>query len=379
MHFFCSMIIKDVINYIENWAPKGVAWEKDNVGLQIGDLNRQVNKILISLDLTLDVAKQAIKSKTELIITHHPFFFYPIKQINFTSDSKSQIIKLLIQNDIAVFSAHTNLDFTKDGVSFQLAKKIGLKNIRFLKNIENTLFKIIVFVPEEDKEKVANSIFEVGGGIIGEYQKCSFQNNGIGTFEGSEFSNPKIGKKQNFETIDEVRLEIRAEKWKLDKIIEVIKKSHPYEQPAFDIYPLLNSNENYGIGAIGELENPLEKDEFFQQITKKLNLKNFRYSTGKNHKIKKVAVCGGSCSSEVNVAINQNADAFITADINYHTFQETEEKIWFIDAGHFETEVPILDEISKRLRNNAKLQNENLEIVKYKGSTNPISFYKYKE
>lgn len=366
------MTIENITKYIESWAPKGIAWDRDNVGLQVGASQQKIKNILLCLDVNKDVVENAIKKKCNLIISHHPLFFNPIKRIT-SGDKISDIITSLIKNEITLYSAHTNLDFTKDGVSFQLAKKLGLKSIKFLKNISETLTKLVVFVPIDYTEKVAEAIHSSGGGVIGEYTNCSFRIIGKGTFKGSDQSNPTIGEKGKLEFADEVRLEVLVNNFDLPAVISAMKKVHPYEEVAYDLYPLLNENVNYGMGAIGILEKDLTQKEFLVYVSEKLGIKNFRYTTGKNRNIKVVAVCGGSGSDLLNTVIQQKADAFITADVKYHTFQDAENRILLIDAGHYETEIFILDEMKRRLKH--FLSNSETEIYKFNGSTNPISFF----
>lgn len=366
------MTIENIIKFIEAWAPKGIAWEKDNVGLQVGASQQKLKNILLCLDVNEDVVEDAIKKKCNLIISHHPLIFYPIKKIT-AGEKLSDIVSRLIKNNITLYSSHTNLDFTKDGVSFQLAKGLGLKSIKFLKNISESLSKLVVFVPVGFTEKVAEAIYNSGGGIIGEYTNCSFRLIGKGTFRGSDKSNPSIGKKGNLEFVDEVRLEILVNNFDLPNVISSMKKAHPYEEVAYDIYPLKNENVNYGMGAIGELDEELSQQDFLIYVSEKLVIRNFRYTNGRGKKIKVVSVCGGSGSDLLNTAIQQNADAFITADIKYHTFFDAQNKILLIDAGHYETEIFILEEIEKRLKQ--FLTKSKTEIYKYKGTTNPISFF----
>jgi len=369
------MRVKEIIEFLESWAPPGVAWENDNVGLQIGDIESEANKILLALDVNEKVVDYAIRKRFEMIFTHHPFFFIPLRKINLANDTKARIIKKLLENNVALYSAHTNLDFTKHGVSFQIAEKLGLRNVRFLHNTENNQYKVTVFVPAEAKEKVANAIFKAGGGIIGEYEKCSFEIEGTGTFEGSENSNPSVGKKLNYERVNETRLEVLVDAWKLRAVVAAIKKNHPYEEPAFDIYVLKNANANYGEGALGELPEALGEKEFLELVSAKLKIPALRYAKGKSRKIKTVAVCGGTCASLLGKAVSAKADAFVTADIKYHEFQDAENKILFVDAGHYETEVTVLDEVKKRLFDFAKKRGEKVEIEKYGGNINPVKYF----
>lgn len=368
------MICKEVIKYLESWAPKEIAWQNDNVGLQVGNPNKKIKNIMLSLELTTDVLQQAIRKRCNLILTHHPLIFYPIKKIELNKDQNYALIEKLIKNDICLYASHTNLDFTKHGVSFQLAKKIGLQNIAFLKNLKANQFKLSVFVPETHVEKVASAIFSAGGGIIGEYSNCSFRNEGLGTFKGSSLSNPQIGKKGSYEKVKETKLEVLVDSWKLKKVLHSMITAHPYEEPAYDIYPLDNLNVNYGAGAIGIYEKELTITEFLSLVAKKLKSKNLRYIGGSKRKIKNVAVCGGSGSDLIQDAINKSADAFITADIKYHTFHSALGKILLVDAGHYETEIPIIGEMHSRLTKFLK-DNYHIKIFKYSGNTNPIKFY----
>lgn len=370
------MKCKEIIEKLEDWAPKETGWQKDNTGLQVGSKAREVKNILLCLDLTQKVAEECIKKGCNLIITHHPFLFTPIKSLDTDRDTRSQITETLIKNNITLYSMHTNLDFAKEGVSFQLAKKLGLRDIKFLHNSGENHNKIVVFVPEEWAENISKAAFNAGAGIIGEYKKCSFREAGKGSFEGSVQSNPVIGRKENFEFIDEVRIEFLVEKWKCGRVVNEIINAHPYEEPAIDILPVLNDDVNRGEGAIGDFSEGIKTGDFFDLISSRLNLKNFRYSKGSSKVIKKVAVCGGAGRDLLSQAIRMRADAFITADIKYHDFQAAEEKILFIDAGHYETEVIVLDELKRRVFEITK--NTDIKVYKYSGTTNPVNFYKNK-
>jgi dinuclear metal center YbgI/SA1388 family protein len=368
------MIVEELKKYLESWAPSGIAWDKDNVGLQVGSSKSEINNILLCLEVNSRVVDDAIKRRCNLIISHHPLIFSPIKSIT-NSDKISELIKKLIKNDINLFSAHTNLDFTKDGVSFQLAKRLKLKNIRFLKHLSSNQFKVAVFVPENFVEKVASAMHEAGGGQIGDYSNCSFRIEGIGTFKGSDSTNPFIGIKGNLEYAKEVRLEMVVNSFHLPKVIKAMIENHPYEEVAYDVYQLQNDNVNYGMGAIGELENSMTKDDFLNYVSECLKIKNFRYTNGSSKKIKTVAVCGGSGSDLASIALKKDADAFITSDIKYHKFQEFQDELLLIDAGHYETEIFILDELEKRITSLSKLNNDGIKVFRFKGSTNPIIFY----
>ena len=372
--FFFDMTGIEIFKYIENWAPKEIAWKNDNVGLQVGSGKREVKNIILCLELNMKVVEQAIKKKCNLIISHHPLIFHPLKKIDLVRDKNSMLIEKLIKNDITLYSAHTNLDFTKDGVSYELAKKLKLKNIKFLSDLPSDQYKLSVFVPDQSLEIVSEAIFEAGAGKIGEYSQCSFRIKGEGTFIGSAKSNPTIGKKSKKETVQEVRLEVIVSSHNLKNVISAMLKSHPYEEPAYDIYPLTNSGTDVGAGAIGELELPMDQKTFLQHVVRSINVNNFRFTEGKNGKIKKVAVCGGSGSDLISKAISEGADVYITADIKYHAFQDAQNEILLIDAGHYETEIHSLNEVEKRLREFVR-GNSGIKVFKFSGSTNPVIFF----
>ncbi len=366
---------KNIIKYIENWAPKEIAWVKDNVGLQVGSPNKKVKNILISLDLTNNVVDDAIKKNCNFIITHHPLLFRPLKKIDLQNDNNSILIERIIKNDITIYSAHTNLDYVKDGVSYQLAKRLQLSGLNFLVRLKSNQSKLIVYVPHEFSSKVSDAIFEAGGGIIGEYSNCSYKSSGVGTFIGSSKTHPKVGQNEVLQNVNEMKLEIIIDNWQLNNAISSMIKAHPYEEPAYDVIQLGNDNPRFGIGAVGILEKPLNPQEFLNFVSEKLRIKNFRYNGGIKKSISKVAVCGGSGAEYINDAIKNNADAYITADIKYHTFQDYKNDILLIDAGHYETEVVSLDEIKRRLTLYKKANNSSIKIFKYKGSTNPVKFF----
>jgi dinuclear metal center YbgI/SA1388 family protein len=366
----------EIIKYIEQWAPKEIAWEKDNVGLQVGSVERDIKNICLCLDVNPDVVDEAIKKSCNLIISHHPLLFNPLKKISIDKDYRSKVIEKLIKNDITLYSAHTNLDYTKDGVSYQLAKKLKLQNINFLKKLNSNQVKVVIFIPEESSKIVSDACFKAGAGNIGEYSECSFQIPGKGTFRGSQKTNPVIGSKENFETVNEIRLEVLVDTWKVKNVLSEMLKVHPYEEPAYDLYPLQNENSNFGIGAIGLLASEMGKDEFLNYVSEKLKIKNFRFSNGGKKRIRKIAVCGGSGTDYLKDAIKSGADAYVTADIKYHTFQDAEGQILLIDAGHYETEIFSLDEVKEKLES---FLNKNTKVYKYNKSTNPVKFFNNKK
>ncbi len=355
------MIVQDIQKIFEEWAPKEIAWEKDNIGLQVGAYDKQVQKILIALDPSEDVIDEAITKNTDLIITHHPLIFEPLKSIT-TDDKNNRLVYKLVQSGISLFSAHTNLDFTANGVSFALAKKLDLQNINPLKKSSSHLRKITVFVPSEYVEKVTEAMALMGAGIIGNYEYCSFRTSGVGTFKGGKDSKPFIGLPGETEKVEEVRLEMIVPFWKVADVVSSIRTAHPYEEPSFDIYPLQNESSNFGAGAIGEFAEALSVKKFLQHIKDILDIKFLKFTQSNQDKIKTVAVCGGSGSNLLSFAISSKVDAFVTGDVGYHTFQQAEGKILLVDAGHYETELPIVESISTYLQNKFAALKENIQV-----------------
>ncbi len=366
------MIINDIEQIIEAWAPKEISWDKDNVGLQVGTPHKRINKILVTLDVTQEVIAEANRKNVDLIISHHPLIFHPIKRIN-NNKLLDDLLTFLIRNNIALYTAHTNLDFTRDGVSFSLAKKIGLMNIDFLLKDYRIDKKIVVYVPVRHVDRVRIAMADAGAGVIGKYKECSFGSLGTGTFRPSKGATPYIGEVDKFEKVEEVRLEMIVPIWKLDNVLIAMRKAHPYDEIAYDVYNIENKSRDYGIGAIGELKHGISSKKFLQHICQKLKIPVLRYSGGNKKHIKRVAVCGGSGAELIEAAQNNGAHAIVTGDIHYHRFSKTDGEMLIIDAGHYETEVPIVDQIVERLKQETK--NQKVEIFKSEFLKNQIKYF----
>ncbi len=365
------MTVEDVGRIIESWAPRWIAWEKDNVGLQVGDPTRKVKRILVALDVTHEVVKEAVAEEADLIVSHHPLLFRPPSTIT-TSDEIGKLVLQLAEKKIAVYSAHTNLDFTKDGVSYQLARKLGLENIRFLLPLKGLLSKIVVFVPTQQADALAEAMAHAGAGIIGEYDLCSFRTEGTGAFRGSARTKPAVGKAGKFEKVSEIRLEMIAPRARVNAIVEAMKSVHPYEEAAYDIYDVENPSPNYGSGAVGELSSEMTLGQFLKKAKTALQAESLRVAGSPKDKVKRIAVCGGSGSDLVPVAIKAKADVFVTADVRYHTFHSAQGRIALIDAGHWETEHVILEPLKQRIQSALKRGEDRVDVFVAKHSTNPI-------
>jgi dinuclear metal center YbgI/SA1388 family protein len=365
------MMLADIENFFEEWAPRWTAWERDNVGVQIGRRSRKVSNLLIALDVTPEIIEEAVAGKADLIVTHHPLLFRPPSSIS-DSDPVGRMVLSLAEKRIALFSAHTNLDSAAGGVSFTLARTLGIAKPAFLVSLKDTLVKIAVFVPAKHADAVAAAMAKSGAGIIGEYQSCSFQVSGKGTFLGSERSTPTIGKPLQLEEVDEVRVEMIVPRACVTSVVAAMKSAHPYEEVAYDLYTLENRNPNVGMGAIGNLSKPTTVRLFLTHVKKALHASSLRFSGSLSQTVKRVAVCGGSGFQLLEDAIRAKADVYVTADIRYHGFQAANGRIALVDAGHYETEHVVLNSIADRLRSWAKTKGEKLVVTVSKQSTNPI-------
>ncbi|MFZ4619379.1 MAG: Nif3-like dinuclear metal center hexameric protein [Bacteroidota bacterium] len=367
------MNIQEFQKEFEKIAPPSIAWKGDNIGLLIGRPSDRITNILVALDLTMDVAREAKRKKANCIITHHPLLFHPLKNITPTSRT-GEVVLFLTENKMNVYAAHTNLDSVQWGVNFVLAKKLGLTDLKILSPIKESLVSIVVFVPSTHVEQVADAMHCAGAGSFTKYDRCSFRADGTGTFRGNERSSPFIGTRGTLERVQEIRLETISELWNVGKVVTAMLKAHPYEEVAYDLIPLLNKNSEYGLGAIGVLPKPVTQKEFLGNIKQALGLKALKFS-GKSSSVRTVAVCGGSGSEFIGDAVAQGADAMVTADLKYHTFQEFESKLLLVDAGHYETEHLVLPVLVKKIQQIAKRNGHSGKVFLTQQSTNPVHIF----
>jgi dinuclear metal center YbgI/SA1388 family protein len=336
----------------------------------VGQPEQEVSSAIICLDVTEEVISEAVASDCNLILSHHPLIFKGIKSLTGKTYNE-RILSEAVKKDIAIYSAHTNLDMVSNGVSRKMAEKIGLKEVRVLSPLELTLLKLVTYIPESHFKDVQFAIFEAGAGVIGNYDNCGFSSSGTGSFRGNEKTNPFRGEKGMIHSEREIRFETVLFSHLKDKVISALLNTHPYEEVAYDLYSLENTNIEIGLGSVGLLDNPVSENDFLNLISGIFGAKGIRYSKLTGKSISKVALCGGSGASLLNNAIHCAADVFLTADIKYHDFFRTENKILLVDAGHFETEkfsVEILkDLIIKKFPKFAVRFSET--------NTNPINYF----
>lgn len=331
------MTVNDILNCITEVAP--LQWQEnyDNAGLQVGDLNAEAHKALICLDITEEIVDEAIAKDCDVIVSHHPLIFKGLKHLTPQSYIERAVMKT-IKHNIAMISMHTNLDNSYLGVSRVLAERLGLKNLRILQPLEGHLKKVVVYVPLSAAEAVRSAMFEAGAGCIGNYDSCSFNAQGRGSFKANEKAHPYVGEIGKLHFEDEVRIETVVPKHALNQVVAAMLEVHPYEEVAYDVFALENEFLQAGAGMVGEFENPMGEPDFLQLVAETIGSPCLKHSPLTGRSIKNVALCGGSGSPFMGDALRQKADAYLTADIKYHDFFIPEKRMLLIDGGHFETE-----------------------------------------
>lgn len=361
--------ISDITGCLESIAPATFQEEYDNAGLITGDQNSEVRGVLICLDSTEEVIDEAIRHNCNLVLAHHPIIFGGLKKITGSNYVQRTVIKA-IKNDIAIYAIHTNLDNIKQGVNSKIADRLELVNRRILKPKKATLQKLTTFIPEENTKEVLDAMHIAGAGIIGDYDHCSFRVQGTGRYRPNENADPHIGQSGSIEEVNEDRIEVIFPAYLTNKIVDTLKRVHPYEEVAYYLHSLDNINEEVGSGLLGELEKEMSSEHFLKYIKEKLKLNHFKYTPVKDHKIRKIAVCGGAGSFLIHHAYSSGADVFITADVKYHEFFDGEGKMMIADIGHYESEVftkeLIFELLNKKFSNIApRLSEVNTNPIRY--------------
>ncbi|OXA74770.1 Nif3-like dinuclear metal center hexameric protein [Flavobacterium columnare NBRC 100251 = ATCC 23463] len=370
------MTINDIISVLEEMAPLAYAEDFDNVGLLVGNKDLEVTGVLVCHDALEKIVDEAILKKCNLVVCFHPILFSGIKKITGKNYVERAILKA-IKHDIAIYAVHTALDNHQEGVNKTICNALGLQSTKVLIPKVNFIQKLVTYTIPENVEKVRNALFEAGAGKIGNYEDCSFNSKGKGTYMGNESSNPEIGERLEFIEAEEVKIEVTFEKYKQGKILKALFNNHIYEEVAYEIYNLENSHQNIGLGMIGELETPMNEKEFLEFVKEKMQCGVIRHTDFTEKKIKKVAVLGGSGAFAIQKAIQNGVDAYLTADLKYHNFYEAENKILLADIGHFESErftkKYIVDFLKKKICSFANYLSKD-KIILSEINTNPVNY-----
>ncbi|MEC3905470.1 Nif3-like dinuclear metal center hexameric protein [Tamlana sp. 2201CG12-4] len=364
------MIVQDVIDHLEVLAPLAYAEDFDNVGLLVGSKKQNVTGVLVTLDTLEAVVDEAISKNCNLIVSFHPIIFKGLKKLTGKSYVERVVMKA-IKHDIAIYSMHTALDNALQGVNHMICSQLELTNKRILIPQSETIKKLTTYAPQKEAEDLRIALFAAGAGSIGNYNDCSFNVDGVGTFNGNEASNPTKGKKGSIHKEAETKITVTFSKHLETNILQALFKNHSYEEVAYEVTTIENKNQNIGMGMIGELTKSMDESSFLNYVKNKMKTDCIRHTSFLNKKIKKVAVLGGSGSFAINAAKAAGADVFITADLKYHDFFTAEDSILLADIGHYESEQftknLLVAYLTKKITNFA--------IILSKTNTNPVKYF----
>lgn len=362
-----------IVNLLESYAPKYIAEEWDNIGLQIGDPSQEVNTLFLTLDLNEEVLEEAIKAGAEMLVVHHTPLFKPLKNIR-TDLPLGRLISRLVKQGMSLYTAHTNLDSADKGVNHLLADRLFLIDRKPLSiSWTEKLYKLAVYVPTEYTDAVSAAICQAGAGWIGNYSDCTFRSVGTGTFLPLEGTTPFIGTTGELKKVAEDKVETIVPEQNLSRVIKAMLKTHPYEEVAYDIYLLQNQGKKNGLGIVGKLLTPITLKDFINNVQGILGISNLRYCGQEDKIVEKVALCGGSGASLLSKAIFSGAQVFLTADVKYHEAQDAlANNLAIVDAGHFATENLIIPVLCDFLR--LELKGRNVNIISSKINTDPFKY-----
>ncbi|MDR3579167.1 MAG: Nif3-like dinuclear metal center hexameric protein [Oryzomonas sp.] len=341
--------LSDILGIINKIAPPGLAESWDNSGLQVGDPDAGIERIMVSLDATPAVMEAALNASCQLLVTHHPLLFKPLKTLS-TATPQGKLVHAAIRGNLAVISIHTSYDVAEGGLNDLLAERLGVYGCRPLQAASGQdLCKLVVFVPCDHLDRVRTVLFPLTE-ALGNYRDCSFSAPGEGTFTPQTGATPFIGAVGSMEKAPEQRLELLIERSNLTRAVRALLAAHPYEEPAFDIYPLLNEGKPLGLGRVGSLAEQTNLADYAGWIKKALNAPGLRYAGNPATVIKKVALCSGSGASLLRAASRCGADVLVTGDVKYHDARDALDLgIALIDAGHFPSEIIMVDDVAERL------------------------------
>lgn len=341
--------VKDIASAVEKLAPGALAEDWDNCGLQVGDPEATVSRVLVALTPLAEVFAEAEEKSADFLLFHHPLIFTPIKSLD-TAAYPGDLLARAIRENHSIFAAHTSYDAAPNGVSVALAEALNLRGPLEVIVPRGGLRKLVVFVPEENVEAVARALGDAGAGEIGAYTRCTFQTPGAGAFLPGEESQPYLGEKGQLETTAEVRLETVVPAHLVRTAVASAVAAHPYEEVAVDVYPVEGHPTGCGYGRVGELPAPLSPEELRDHVSESLGFPARLVAAPRVERIERVAALGGSGGSFIREAAARGADAYVTGDLDYHDALLAESLgLVAIDAGHAATELPSLQPLARRL------------------------------
>ncbi len=362
------MKVNEVVNYLESIAPPAYQEDYDNAGL-ITSHSNEITGILVSLDCIETVIDEAVERGCNMVVAHHPIVFRGLKRFTGKNYVERTLIKA-IKNEVAIYAIHTNFDNVQTGVNAKIADLLGLQNQRILSPKKGLLTKLHTFVPKDAANKVRTALFAAGAGNIGNYNECSFNVEGLGTFKAGAGTQPYVGKINEQHQEPETKMEVIFPSHLSVQVVKALKEAHPYEEVAYDLVQLSNEYSQIGSGMIGDLPDSEDLMKFLTRVKKQFDCGAIKYTHGINKPVKKIAICGGAGFFLLSGAIAAGADVFLTSDIKYHEFFDAEDKIVLADMGHFESEQFTTDllvsELTKKFTTFAVLQ--------VKINTNPVKY-----
>jgi dinuclear metal center YbgI/SA1388 family protein len=364
--------VQDLLGFLHGLYPPDLAEDWDNVGLQVGDPAAPVERVLIALDAGEAAVAAAGERGAQLLLTHHPLLFKPLRRLT-PDDPVGRVVWQAVRNGVAVVSAHTNLDVAVDGLNDWLAARLQLTAVEPLQSAAGNLVKLVVFVPADHVEAVADALFAAGAGHIGGYDQCSFRAPGVGTFRPGPGTKPFIGQTGCREQVEEMRLETVVPQRRLSRVLEKLFKAHPYEEVAYDLLPLANPLPGTGLGRIGRLVEPRPLAALADGLKTTLGCQAVRLVGAPQRLIGKVAVCGGSGAGLIQEAKRRGADVLVTGDVKYHEARLAEDlELALLDAGHFATERLAVEGLAARLGGGAAAKGWRLDIITHDGERDPF-------
>lgn len=362
------LTVNTILEYLGRLAPLALAAEWDNVGLLVGDRDSAVRRVLTCLTITPPVVAEAIESSVQLIVTHHPVLFRGVKRLTTTTPEGRMLLEL-VRAGIAVYSPHTAYDNALGGINDELARRLGLTKIGSLRPHEGSRhYKVVVFVPEQDLDRVSNALFAAGAGQIGQYTECSFRQAGIGTFFGSEATNPAVGQKGRREEVSEWRLEALCPEEAVEAVQKAIRHAHSYEEPAYDVYPL-RSMATWGEGRVGDLPQPLPSEDLARLVKQHLHAHFVQLVGDPARKVQRVAVVCGAGGELLSDAVQARADVLITGELRFHdVLSAAAQGLVVLLTGHFASERCGVETLAQKLRQ----QWPELEVWASRRETDPL-------
>ncbi|GMA52171.1 GTP cyclohydrolase 1 type 2 [Alicyclobacillus contaminans] len=341
-----KVTVRDVMDVVHRHAPPELAMDGDVIGLQVGRLDKPVRRICLALDPSPSAIHAAISAQSDLLFTHHALIYRPLKVID-TSTARGRALQAALAADLAICNAHTNLDVAEGGVNDVLANLLGLQQVEVLDPLRRErLQKLVVFVPETHHEQVLQAVCAAGAGHIGQYSHCTFSVEGQGTFLPQAGAQPFIGEVGRLERVAEVRLETVVPEPLVPSVVRAMLAAHPYEEVAYDLYPLELPGKSFGIGRIGTLAEPMPLSAFSEQVRTRLGLAHIRFSGDPGMPVQRVAVLGGSGGGWAAKALAKGADVLVTADCSHHVVADAwDDGLAMIDATHAAMERPVLQAV----------------------------------